>query len=115
MRVMAKQARNILHTQQMLDLARTAIALERWWQEHGDYPATLAELVPAYLDAVPPDRFAPKRTIQYQRTPNGRYRLWGVGSDRVDGGGESGERDRNGRDGGDSVWFYAERPPPEEE
>lgn len=67
------------------DLARVALALAIFKAERGDYPATLAELSPAILPAVPADRFL-ERPLIYQRRPGG-YTLYSVGPNMKDEGG----------------------------
>ena len=67
--------------------SRTALAIERFRREHeGKLPATLAELVPRYLQEVPVDpngdgplRFKPDATS---------YTVYSIGGDRRDDGGD---------------------------
>ncbi len=47
-----------------LRLARTAAALELYRRQHGDWPRTLQQLVPEYLDAVPLDPYS-GRPLRY--------------------------------------------------
>jgi hypothetical protein len=68
------------------DAMRTAIALERHRRSSGQWPATLRELVPAYLPLVPPDRYT-GRALGYVLL-NGRPQLYSVGVDRIDDGGK---------------------------
>lgn len=84
--IFASSLGRIVRTQAALNEAVTACALERYFLDHGDYPATLAELVPAYLDRVRPDPVdgAP---LRYRRTVDGRFLLYSIGSDRHDDGG----------------------------
>jgi len=65
--------------------ARAAIAIERHRLAHGSYPATLAEVVPAYLPAAPIDPFDGK-PLRYMLV-NGRPMLYSVGCDGKDDGG----------------------------
>ena len=67
-------------------LVRTVVALERYRFHHGDYPGTLAELVPAWMPAMPHD-VIDGQPLRYQRTENGRYRLYSIGQNGVDDGG----------------------------
>lgn len=62
-------------------------ALELYRREHGGYPATLAELAPAYLPDVPADPFT-DGPIVYRVTPTG-YTLYALGPNREDDGGVS--------------------------
>ena len=59
------------------DMAQLACALAAYRADVGRYPAALAELVPKYAAAVPPDRFSGK-PLQYVRQDTG-YRLSSVG------------------------------------
>ncbi len=69
------------------EIAVTAIALERYRLRHSEYPASLADLVPATLKSEPRDWMASGTPLQYERTLDGRYRLWSVGDNGVDDGG----------------------------
>jgi hypothetical protein len=69
-----------------IDIARTVLAIERYRLSNKDHlPASLQELVPAYLGAVPADPFD-GRPIRYNRLPKG-YLIYSVGEDGVDNGG----------------------------
>ncbi len=95
--------------QQTSELARIAIALEQYFLTHGGYPEDLHELVPRFLPVVFPDLYDPARTVVYRRVPeNGRYRLYSVGGNQVDDGGQP--EKRGGGKSGDLVWQYAEVP-----
>ncbi len=63
--------------------ARLACALERFRLSRGTFPETLAELVPDFMAAIPPDIMdgAPMR---YRRTDDGSYELWSIGINRKD-------------------------------
>jgi hypothetical protein len=69
-----------------LCLAYTACALERLRLRSGHYPASLAELVPAYLDSVPID-IVDGAPLRYRPTADGRYLLYSIGLNGVDDGG----------------------------
>ncbi len=60
----------------------TGIALELYKRDHGNYPDTLDDLMPAYIPAVPPDRFTGK-PLHYALV-DGQPRLWSIGADRND-------------------------------
>jgi hypothetical protein len=70
-----------------LDMARTALAVERYRLAAGDVPEELEQLVPGYLDAVPIDPFDGK-PIRYRCTEPG-YVLYSVFEDGQDNGGRS--------------------------
>ncbi len=78
-----------VRTRAHLDLAKTAVALERYRLATGRLPGQLAELVPQYLEHVPSDPFD-GRPIRYRRTDPG-YLLYTVDTDGQDNGGQ--ERD----------------------
>ncbi len=66
-------------------LARVALALAAFRAERGAYPASLAELSPAYLPDVPADAFVEK-PLAYARTADG-YALYSAGPNMTDDGG----------------------------
>jgi hypothetical protein len=77
-----------LSLQTFLEQAATACALERFRLDQGWYPASLDALVPHYLDRVPPDLLAvAPAPLRYQQTPDAGFRLYSVGFNRVDDGG----------------------------
>jgi hypothetical protein len=76
-----------------LDLARTALAVERYRLATGRLPDQLENLVPQYLDRVPTDPFN-ARPIRYERLARG-YVVYSVNEDGHDDGGR--ERDRKNR------------------
>ena len=64
---------------------RAAVAL--YGKQHKKLPATLADLVPAFLPAVPRDPFA-GAPLRYQRSGD-LWRVWSVGINLVDDGGDN--------------------------
>ncbi len=70
------------------EMAICAVALERHRLKHGSYPADLNQLVPAFLPSVPPD-WMDGKPLRYQLEPYGRYKLWSVGLDGMDDGGDA--------------------------
>jgi len=71
-----------LRFQADIDMARTAVAIERFRLTNGALPRDLATLVPDYLDQVPIDPFD-GQPIRYRRTEPG-YRLYSVFEDGQD-------------------------------
>jgi len=69
-----------------IDLARTALAIERYRLATGKVPERLEELVPQYLEEVPTDPFD-GRPIRYRRTDPG-YLLYSILEDGQDNGGK---------------------------
>ena len=66
--------------------ASTAVAIERYRLDHGDSPAALDGLVPAYLASVPIDPFT-GRPLLY-RTDRSRFVIYSPGPDGKEDGGE---------------------------
>jgi hypothetical protein len=64
----------------------TAIALERFRLQNGNYPQSLNELVPRFLN-VPPIDFMDGQPLRYRRTDDGHFILYSVGLDCHDDGG----------------------------
>jgi type II secretory pathway pseudopilin PulG len=69
-----------------LRTARAALAIERYRLAAGKLPDTLAELVPAYLDAVPKDPFDGK-DLRYKKLEPG-FVVYSIGEDGSDDGGK---------------------------
>ena len=93
--------------QESVDLARVAIALERYRQAHGDYPESLDVLAPQFIAKLPHDVIN-GQPLHYRHTSDGQFVLYSVGWNETDDGGEVGLR----KDGsvniekGDWVWRY---------
>lgn len=66
-------------------LAATACALERHWLARGSYPESLAALAPEF-GPLPPDPMS-GQPFRYERTADGRFRLWSIGWNGKDDGG----------------------------
>lgn len=66
----------------------TALALERFRRDNGHWPATLNDLVPRYLAAVPLDPFN-GQLLRYRMLPDGVV-IYAVGSNQTDDNGRSG-------------------------
>jgi hypothetical protein len=88
-----------------LDLARTALAIERYRLATAEVPEQLAELVPTHLEHVPVDLFD-GQPIRYRRTDPG-YLLYSVDTDGQDNGGR--ERNDKNRDGPYDLCFIVTR------
>jgi hypothetical protein len=89
-------------------MAMVAMALERHRLARGDYPSELAALTPAYLGTLPEDPMTGE-PLRYARLDGGDYRLYSVGLDHGDDGGERGERSGKSRSDSegpsDLVWW----------
>ena len=84
---------DILSPHARLELQRLAIALERYKAAKGDYPVTLDELVPAFLEEVPLDPFTGRKTLTYILAPDEEtaFLLYSYGKNETDDGGDEGE------------------------
>jgi hypothetical protein len=69
-----------------LRCARAALAAERYRRSHGDWPQSLADLVPRFLPTVPLDPFDGK-PLRYRKTDHGAI-VYSVGEDGCDDGGD---------------------------
>jgi hypothetical protein len=95
-----------------VDLARVAIALERYRLAHGEYPATLDSLTPQFMTVIPHD-IINGQPLNYHRPSNDQFVLYSVGWNETDDGGmvvyhKSKENEPKSVDdrAGDWVWKY---------
>jgi hypothetical protein len=86
-------------------LVHVGLALAIYQKEKGTYPATLAELAPKYIPAVPDDLFTGKPMV-YRKNDDG-YLLYSVGPNGVD---EEG-RDEKSEPRGDDIVLRIPLPP----
>jgi hypothetical protein len=101
--------------QAAVDLARVAIALERYRLPHGAYPESLDALAPQFIAKVPHDVIG-GQPLHYRRDPpspgsgaaSGQFVLYSVGWNETDDGGEVGLTKNGNVDisTGDWVWRY---------
>lgn len=95
--------------QSHLDLARVAIALERYRLAHGKLPVSLLPLSPQYLTTIPSD-VIDGQSLRYKRTGDDRFVLYSVGWNQTDDGGEVGLSPGTTPElvttNGDWVWKY---------
>lgn len=68
------------------DATITTVALEQYRRARDDWPNAIDQLVPEFLDTVPPDR-ADGQPLRYHRTDDGEAILYSLGPDRDDDGG----------------------------
>ncbi|HAO80278.1 MAG TPA: hypothetical protein DCQ92_15175 [Verrucomicrobia subdivision 3 bacterium] len=94
--------------QDSVNLARTAIALERYRLAHAEFPESLDALAPQFIAKVPHDVIG-GQPLKYRRTSDGQFVLYSVGWNEKDDGGVTGYR-KGGTapdfDSGDWVWRY---------
>jgi hypothetical protein len=95
--------------QNALNLADTAIALERHRLAHGEYPETLDSLPPRFIAQLPHDAIG-GQPLKYRREANGLFVLYSVGWNETDDGGvvvfKESSPNHVDLDKGDWVWRY---------
>jgi tetratricopeptide (TPR) repeat protein len=108
---MANTSRKCAREQISVDLARAAIALERYRLVHGEFPASLDMLEPQFISAVPHDVIG-GQPLKYHREPGGQFVLYSIGWNEADDGGVTyippGGTLPN-FDKGDWVWRYPQK------
>lgn len=105
-----KATQKFVLAQTSLDQAVIACALERHRLARGSYPATLAELAPDHLTALPHD-IMDGQPLRY-RMEDGKFTLYSIGINGTDDGGQAAFKEvRDGktwrREEGDWVWSYS--------
>jgi len=101
-------ARKATREQISVDLARTAIALERCRLARGEFPESLDALAPQFIAKVPHDVIG-GQLLKYRRTNDGQFVLYSVGWNEKDDGGVTGHRNGGTApdfESGDWVWRY---------
>jgi hypothetical protein len=103
----SQMAMRFATTQNGVDMATLACALERYRLEHKDYPPELTALEPDFVPAITPD-VVNGEPLHYRRTENGRFLLYSVGWNGKDDGGVTGTNQFSHFDprNGDWVWQY---------
>jgi hypothetical protein len=97
----------IARIQCQIDLARIAIALERYRLANQNYPESLDELAPKFISEIPHDVINGE-PLHYRLEPNGQFILYSIGWNEKDDGG----RAILGQNGvikpleGDWIWQY---------
>ena len=81
------------YAQTSVDLARVAIALERYRLAHGEYPESLDALAPQFMEKVPHDIIG-GQPLHYRRTDDGQFVLYSVGWNETDDGGVVGSQQK---------------------
>jgi hypothetical protein len=111
--------KKMAYAQSATDLARVAIALERFRLAHGEFPGSLDALVPQFLEKIPHD-IINGEPLHYRRTDDppsqssgaasGQFVLYSVGWNETDDGGVvvfgKGETPGVDTSKGDWVWRY---------
>ncbi len=97
------------YAQSSVDLARVAIALERYRLAHGEYPKSLDALAPQFIEKVPHDVIG-GGPLHYRLTSDGQFVLYSVGWNETDDGGvvvfQKGSTPAVDINQGDWVWRY---------
>lgn len=105
-------AMRFAYGQNSVNLARVAIALERYRLAHGAYPDTPKGLAPQFIAFVPHD-IINGQPLHYRRTAGGQFILYSVGWNETDDGGvvvfKKGSTGAVDLEQGDWVWRYPER------
>lgn len=113
---LANFVKRCAYVQSAIDLARVAVALERYHLEEGEYPDSLDALTPHFIEQLPHDLIN-GGPLHYRRTSDGQFILYSVGwNERDDGGVIVFNKKDNGEDlpstdinQGDWVWRYPEK------
>jgi hypothetical protein len=67
------------------------LACHQFQRIHGEFPQSLEQLVPRYLDAIPIDSMhRDGGAIQYRKQDDGEALVWSLGYNEVDDGGDVG-------------------------
>ena len=109
-------AQKTAYAQNAVNLARVAIALERYRLAHGEYPESLDALASPFMEKIPHD-IINGEPLKYRHEANGQFVLYSVGWNETDDGGVVetkvvGATDRKPRNPiwdisqGDWVWRY---------
>jgi hypothetical protein len=112
-------AKKTAFAQTSVNLARVAIALERYRLAHGEYPDSLNVLTPQFMEKIPHDLIG-GQPLHYRRmadlssrgsdAASGQFVLYSVGWNEMDDGGgvvfEGKKTDRVDISQGDWVWRY---------
>ena len=107
---MGNAARKFAQAQASVDLARVAIALERYRLAQGAYPESLDVLAPNFIAKLPHDVIG-GQPLHYRRTKDGLFVLYSVGWNETDDGGvvayqKNSKTPRVDPNEGDWVWQY---------
>ncbi len=103
-------ARKFANGQSSADMARVALALERYRLAHGAYPESLDMLTPQFIAKLPHDVIN-SQPLHYRPEPGGQFVLYSVGWNETDDDGEVGLTKNGNVDisTGDWVWQYPAR------
>jgi len=99
----------VARNQTWVDHTLLVCALERYRLRNGQYPPTLAPLVPQFIDALPNDIVSGKAIVYQPKGAQG-FKLYSVGWNELDDGGIIARKGDGSEDmdSGDWVWHYPE-------
>ena len=101
-----KAMQNCAFNQTLANQSQIVCALERYRLAHGEYPATLDDLSPQFIEKIPHDLIGGE-PLHYRRTEDGKFLLYSVGWNETDDGGKVVAPNKNGSVDfglGDWVW-----------
>jgi hypothetical protein len=84
---LGNSVKRFAYGQESLDLARVAIALERFRLAQGEYPGSLDSLEPRFIEKLPPD-IINGEPLHYRRSFDGKFLLYSVGWNETDDNGQ---------------------------
>jgi hypothetical protein len=104
---LSKAALAVARNQTTINEAQIVCALERYHLVHGEYPETLAGLMPQFIETIPHDLIS-GQPLHYRRTPDGQFLLYSIGWNETDDGGQTAYTKKGvvDRENGDWVWQY---------
>jgi hypothetical protein len=106
---LGKYAERTAYGQNAANLARVAIALERYRLAHGEFPESLDALAPQFIAQIPHD-IINGQPLHYRRTDDRQFVLYSVGWNETDDGGvvafTQGKTPSVDISQGDWVWRY---------
>jgi hypothetical protein len=114
---LGKYAERTAYGQNAANMARVAIALERYRLAHGGFPESLDALTPQFMEKIPHD-IINGQPLHYRRTDDGQFVLYSVGWNETDDGGVVALKHKSPADEsssdidisqGDWVWRYPAR------
>jgi hypothetical protein len=109
-------ARRVAYAQNAVNMARIAMALERYRMVHGGFPGSLDALTPQFMQQLPHD-IINGNDLQYRLTQDGQFVLYSVGWNERDDGGVVAYRKSANKHAtenvdvtmGDWVWKYPQK------
>jgi hypothetical protein len=110
--VLASPVERCAYAQNNINMARVAVALERYRLAHGKFPESLDMLSPQFMEQIPHDVINGE-LLHYEPTGDGQFILYSVGwNEKDDGGAVIFKKGSNGPvdiSEGDWVWRYPEK------